>query len=376
MDRVFNFASGPAMLPSAVLEKAKNELSNYKGSGMSVMEIPHDSKMFDKIITSLEKSVRKLLEIPKNYKVLFLQGGATTQYAAIPLNLLSERKCADYIITGQRSRNAYLEAKKYGDIVIAASSGGAGPVYNTIPETTKANFRPDADYVYMCYTNSICGTKFNYVPDTGNIPLVADMTGFLFSEPIDVSKFGLIFASAEANFGIAGVTLVIVRDDLIGRVDPLTPSMLNYKILADNRSMYNTPPVFNIYMMKLMADWMISIGGLDELKRRNEHKASIIYDELDRSPYYTTPVDIKCRSMMVVRFFIGEHELDEKFIKEAEEHGLTNLRAEKNIGGMCAAIYNSMPLEGIEKLKAFMKEFAEDNPRFGNVEMEGTGFGI
>lgn len=369
MDRVYNFSSGPSMLPLAVLDKAKKELTNYKGTGMSVMEIPHTSELFDKIITSLEKSVRKLLEVPKNYKVLFLQGGATSQYAAVPLNLLSERKCADYIITGQRSRNAYLEAKKYGDIVIAASSGGAGPVYNTIPDTTKANFRPDADYVYMCYTNSICGTKFNYVPDTGNIPLVADMTGFLFSEPIDVSKFGLIFASAEANFGIAGLTLVIVRDDLIGRVDASTPSMLNYKLLADNRSMYNTPPVFNIYMMKLMADWMVSIGGLDELKRRNEHKASIIYDELDRSQYYTTPVDKKCRSMMVVRFFTGDAELDEKFIAEAEAIGLTNLRAEKNIGGMRAAIFNSMTLDGIEKLKEFMKDFADNNPRFEGIDL-------
>ena len=376
MDRVFNFASGPAMLPPQVLEKAKNELLNYKNTGMSAMEMPHNSPKFEKIITTLEKSVRKLLEIPKNYKVLFLQGGASTQYAAIPLNLFSDRKCADYIISCQRSRNAYLEAKKYGDVVIAASSGGAGPVYNAVPETTKANFRPDADYVYMCYTNPIGGTKFNYVPDTGNIPLVADMTGFLFSEPIDVSKFGLVFASAEANFGIAGVTLVIVRDDLIGRVDPLTPSMLNYKLLADHRSMYNTPPVFNIYMMKLMTDWMISIGGLEELKRRNEHKASILYDELDRSQYYTTPVDNKCRSMMVVRFFIGDHDLDEKFIREAEEKGLINLRGDKNVGGMSAAIYNSMPLEGIEKLCSFMKEFAEDNPRFGNVDMESIGFGI
>ena len=255
------------MLPLAVLEKARDELLNFGGSGMSVMEIPHTSKEFEEIISSLEASVREILSIPANYKVLFLQGGAETQYAAVPLNLLSERKCADYIISGQRSRNAYLEAKKYGDIVIAASSGGAGPVYNTIPETTKANFRPDADYVYMCYTNAICGTKFNYVPETGNIPLVADMTGFLFSEPIDVSKFGLIFASAEANFGIAGLTLVIVRDDLIGRVNPLTPSMLNYKLLADNRSMYNTPPVYNIYMMKLVLDWITSIGGLEELKR-------------------------------------------------------------------------------------------------------------
>ena len=356
------------MLPLSVLEKAREELLDYKGSGMSVMEIPHTSKEYEEIVTELERSVRELLGVPANYKVLFLQGGATTQYAAIPLNLLSERKCADYIISGQRSRNAYLEAKKYGDIVIAASSGGAGPVYNTIPETTKATFRPDADYVYMCYTNAICGTKFNYVPDTGNIPLVADMTGFLFSEPIDVSKFGLIFASSEANFGIAGLTIVIVRDDLIGRVDPLTPSMLNYKILADSRSMSDTPAVYNVYMMKLVLDWITSIGGLDELKRRNEHKASIIYDELDRSKFYTTPVDNRCRSMMVVRFFTGDAELDEKFLAEAESRGLVNLRAEKNIGGMRAAIFNSMPIEGIEALKKLMKEFAEDNPRFGDYE--------
>ncbi len=368
MDRVYNFSSGPSMLPLEVLEKAREELLNYGNSGMSVMEIHHTSLEFEEILNSLEKSVREILNVPTNYKILFLQGGATSQYAAIPLNLLSDRKCADYIITGQRSRNAYLEAKKYGDIVIAASSGGAGPVYNTIPETTKANFRPDADYVYMCYTNATCGTKFNYVPDTGNIPLVADMTGFLFSEPIDVSKFGVIFASAEANFGIAGLTLVIVRDDLIGRVNPITPSMLNYKLLADNRSMYNTPPIFNIYLMKLMLDWIISIGGLDELKRRNEHKAGIIYDELDRSLYYTTPVDNKCRSMMVIRFFTGDRELDEKFFKEAEARGLVNLRAEKNIGGMRAAIYNSMPIDGIMKLKDFMKEFADDNPRFADFE--------
>ena len=361
MDRVYNFSPGPAMLPLAVLEKAREELLNYNNSGMSVMEIHQSSREFDEIITTLESSVRELLGIPNNYKVLFIQGGEREQYAAVPLNLLSDRKCADYIISGQRSRDAYLEAKKYGDIVIAASSGGAGPVYNTIPETTKANFRPDADYVYMCYTNATSATKFYYVPDTGNIPLVADMTGFLFSEPIDVTKFGLIFASAEANFGIAGLTLVIVRDDLISRVDPQTPSVLNYKILADSRSMYNTPPIFNIYMMKLMTDWMLSIGGLEELKRRNEHKASIIYDELDRSDFYTVPVDHKCRSMMVVRFFTGDAELDEQFLLGAEARGLVNLRADKIIGGMNVAIFNSMPIEGIEKLRAFMREFAEDH---------------
>lgn len=361
MDRVYNFSSGPAMLPLAVLKKASEELFNYKGSGMSIMEIHHNSPEFNEIITSLEASVRELLSVPQNYKVLFLRGGAVEQYAAIPLNLFSDRKCADYIISGETSRAAYLEAKKYGDVVIAASSGGSSPVYNSIPSTTKADFRPDVDYVYMRYANTTYGTKFNYIPDTGNIPLVADMTGFLFSEPIDVTKFGLIFASAESNFGIAGLTLVIVRDDLISRADPGTPSMLNYKLLANSRSMYDTPPVYNIYVMKLMVEWMLSIGGLEELKRRNEHKASLIYDELDNSDYYTAPVNSKCRSMMNIRFHTDNKDLDEKFIKEAEAQGLVNLRADNILGGMCASIYNSMPIEGIEKLKKFMNEFAQDN---------------
>ena len=362
MKRVYNFSSGPSMLPSEVLSKAQGELLNYKDTGMSVMELPIKSEEFEKLLDSCEQKCRKLLEIPANYKVLFLQGGSTTQYAAIPINLLSDHKCADYIVSGQASRNAYLEAKKYGDIVIAASSGGAGPVYNTVPETSKASFRPDADYVYMCYTNTICGTKFNYVPDTGNIPLVADMTGFLFSEPIDVSKFGVIFASAQANFGIAGLTVVIVRDDLIGRVPPLTPAMLNYKLLADNRSMYNTPPVFAIYMMDLMLEWMINIGGLVEIKRRNERKASLLYDFFDNSRYYTAPVDNKCRSITNIRFFTGDQEYDEKFITDAEANGLINLAAESNVGGMCAAVYNSMPIDGVNKLIEFMSNFEKLNP--------------
>ena len=372
MDRVYNFSSGPAMLPIEVLEKAREEFLNYNNSGMSIMEIPHGSAEFDEIITSLEHTVRELLAIPQNYKVLFLRGGPVEQYAAIPLNLFSDRKCADYIISGEASRAAYLEAKKYGDAVIAASSGGSQPVYNSIPHTTKADFRPDVDYVYMRFANTTNGTKFNYIPDTGNIPLVADMTGFLFSEPIDVTRFGLIFASAESNFGIAGVTLVIVRDDLISRVNPDTPSMLNYKLLAKSRSMYDTPPVYNIYMMKLMVDWIKSIGGLEELKRRNERKASIIYDELDHSDYYTSPVNSNCRSMMNVRFHTDNKELDEKFIAEAAAHGMVNLRADKILGGMCASIYNAMPIEGIEKLRSFMNAFAKDNQheKLGGVDQE------
>ena len=369
MDRVYNFSSGPATLPLEVLEKAREELLNYNGSGMSVMELPYTSKEFKEIITSLEASVRKLLDIPHNYKVLFLPGGASAQYTAIPLNLFSERKCADYVITSQASRDAWLAAKRYGDAVIAASAGGSEPVYNTIPEVDKSNFRPDSDYAYIAYTNVPCGTKYNRIPDTGSIPLVADMTGFLFSEPIDVSKFGLIFASAESNFGIAGLTIVIVREELIGRVDPMTPATMNYKLLSENDPALNGAPVFGIYMMKLMVEWMLSIGGLDELKRRNEYKASLIYAVLDRGAgYYTRPVDGKYRSMMVVRFHTGDAELDKKFIAEAEAQGLVNLGAEANIGGMCAALYNSMPMEGIEKLRQFMKDFSEENPRFTGLD--------
>ncbi len=364
MDRVYNFSAGPSMLPVEVLEKVKSELLNYNGTGMSVMEIPCRSAEFEDILTSAEDALRSLLDIPANYKIMFLQGGATTQYSAVPINLLSDRRCADYIITGQRSRDAYLEAKKYGDIAIAASSGGAEPVYNTVPRTEKSDFRPDADYVYMCYSNVACGTKFNYIPDTGSIPLVADMSGSFLSEPIDVSRFGVIFASAQANLGIAGLTVVIVRDDLIGRVPQGTPSMMNYKLLADNRSMYNTPPVFNIYITKLVLEWMLSIGGIQELKRRNERKASLLYDYLDHSSFYTTPVDRKCRAMTSVRFFIGDPAFDEKFLAEAEAQGFVNLRGEKNIGGMCASIYNSMPYEGVEKLVKFMDSFMHDNPRF------------
>ena len=347
------------MLPLEVLEKAKAELLNYNGTGMSVMEMPPTSPEFNEILTSLEKSVRELLSVPQNYSVLFIRGGAVEQYSAIPLNLFSDRKCADYIISSQASRDAYLEAKKYGDVVIAASVGGS--IYNSIPDTTKANFRPDVDYVYMAYANVPYGTKFNYIPDTGNIPLVVDMTGFLFSEPIDVSKFGLIFAAAEANFGIAGLTLVIVRDDLISRAAPDTPAMLNYKVLANRHSLYDTPPVFNIYMMKLMMDWMTSIGGLEELKRRNEYKASLLYDELDHSEYYTVPVSKNCRSMLNVRFHTSDRDIDKAFIEKAAEEGLLNLSADKNLGGMAASIYSSMPIEGVEKLKHFIRTFADDN---------------
>ena len=351
------------MLPLEILEKAQSELICYGTSGMSVMEMIHRSSDFQKIMDDAEAALRKVMNIPENYDVLFLQGGASTQFAAVPLNLLSEHKCADYIVSGQFSKKAAQEAKKYGDIAIAASSAGATPVFSTIPETKSSDFRPDADYVHICFNNTIYGTKFHYIPETGNIPLVADMSSCILSEPVDVSKFGLIYAGAQKNVAPAGLTIVIVRKDLVGKARPDTPAMLDYKEHADNGSMYNTPPCWCIYMAKLVFEWIDSIGGLEEMKRRNEKKASLLYDYLDSQSYYTAPVDKKCRSMMNVVFVTGRPELDEKFAKEASAAGLKNLKGHRSVGGMRASIYNAMPYEGVEKLVEFMKKFALDNPK-------------
>ena len=363
MERVYNFSAGPSMLPLEVLERAKEDLICYGNSGMSVMEMSHRTPEFEEILHSAEDGLRKLMNIPSNYKILFLQGGASTQFAAVPLNLLSEHKCADYVISGQFSKKASIEAKKYGDIAIAASSAGAMPAFSVVPDLKRSDFRPDADYVHICYNNTIYGTKFPQAPDTGSIPLVADMSSCILSEPVDVSKFALIYAGAQKNVAPAGVTIVIVRDDLIGNARPDTPAMLDYKLMADNDSMYNTPPCWCIYMAKLVFDWLLSIGGLEEMKRRNEKKASLIYDYLDSQTYYTAPVDKKCRSMMNVVFVTGDAELDKKFAKEAAEAGLKNLKGHRSVGGMRASIYNAMPYEGVEKLVAFMKKFAAENPK-------------
>ena len=364
MDRVYNFSAGPAMLPLEVLNKAQEEMLCYGESGMSVMEMSCHDPEYAEIMKDAEASLRKLMGIPSSYKVLFLQGGASTQFAAVPLNLLSDHKCADYILTGQFSAKAMQEAKKYGDIAVAASSAGASPSYSTIPKTEKSDFRPDADYVHICFNNTIHGTKFNYIPDTGNIPLVADISSCILSEPFDVTKFGLVYASAQQNVAPAGLTVVIVREDLIGNARTDTPTMLNYKVMADNDSAYNTPPCYCIYMAKLVFEWILSIGGLEEMKRRNERKASLLYDYLDSQTYYTAPVDKSCRSMMNVVFITGDHELDIKFAKEAAECGLQNLQGHVSVGGIRASIYNAMPYEGVEKLVAFMKKFALENPKF------------
>lgn len=352
------------MLPLEVLTKAQEDLLAYKDSGMSVMEMSHRSPEFEEILHHAQDSLRKLMNIPDNYKILFMQGGASTQFAAVPLNLLSDHKCADYIVSGQFSKKAYQEAKKYGDIAIAASSAGAVPVFSTIPETKRSDFRPDADYVHICFNNTIYGTKFHYVPDTGNIPLVADMSSCILSEPVDVSQFGLIYAGAQKNVAPAGVTIVIVRDDLIGNARPDTPAMLDYKLMADNDSMYNTPPCWCIYMAGLVFDWILDTGGLEEMKRRNERKASLLYDYLDSQSYYTAPVDKKCRSMMNVVFVTGNADLDKKFASEASAAGLKNLKGHRSVGGMRASIYNAMPYEGVQALVAFMKKFAIENPQF------------
>lgn len=360
MKRVFNFSAGPSMLPMPVLESAAADLMCYGDSGMSVMEMSHRSPSFDAIIKAAEASFRKLMNIPDNYKVLFLQGGASTQFAAVPLNLMKNGK-ADYILSGQFSTKAFKEAQKYGDVVACASSKDDN--FAHVPETTRGSFRADADYVHMCFNNTIYGTKFNYIPDTGDIPLVADMSSCIISEPIDVSKFGLIYAGAQKNVAPAGLTIVIVREDLIGNAREGTPSMLDYKLMADNDSMYNTPPCWPIYVAGMVFDWILSIGGLEEMKRMNEKKAALLYDYLDNQDYYTAPVEKSSRSMMNVTFVTGDAELDKKFPREAEKAGLMNLKGHRSVGGMRASIYNAMPYEGVEKLVEFMKDFAEKNPK-------------
>ena len=360
MNRVFNFSAGPSMLPMPVLEKAASELICYEDSGMSVMEMSHRSPVYDKIITSAQASLRKLMNIPDNYKVLFLQGGASTQFAAVPLNLMKTGK-ADYVVTGQFSKKAYQEAKKYGDVRLVASSEDQNHTY--IPKLTTADFRPDADYVHICFNNTIYGTKWNYIPDTGDIPLVADLSSCIISEPVDVSKFGVIYAGAQKNMAPAGLTVVIIREDLLGFARPETPAMLDYKIMADNDSMYNTPPCYCIYMAGLVYDWILGMGGLDEMKKYNEKKCAVLYDYLDEQDYYIAAAQKEYRSMMNVTFVTGDAELDKKFAKEADAAGFKNLKGHRSVGGMRASIYNAMPIEGVEKLVAFMKDFAKANPK-------------
>ena len=360
MNRVYNFSAGPSMLPLPVLEKAAAELVNYGDAGMSVMEMSHRSPAYEAIIQKAEADLRKLMNIPDNYKILFLQGGASTQFAAVPLNLMVNGK-ADYVLSGQFSTKAYKEAQKYGDAKAIASSKEEN--FTVIPEITADMVRPDADYVHVCYNNTIYGTKFPAVPDTGDVPLVADMSSCIISEPVDVSKFAVIYAGAQKNMAPAGLTVVIVREDLLGKARPETPSMLDWQLMAENDSMYNTPPCYAIYMAGLVYEWILSIGGLEEMEKRNKEKAALLYDYLDSQDYYIAPVKKEYRSMMNVTFVTGNEDLDKKFPKEAEKAGLMNLKGHRSVGGMRASIYNAMPKEGIEALIAFMKDFAEKNPK-------------
>ena len=361
MERVYNFSAGPSMLPVSVLKRASEEMLNYENSGMSVMEMSHRTPVYEKIIGDAEKLLREVMQIPDNYKVLFLQGGASTQFAAVPLNLLNGSKKADYILSGQFSTKAYKEAQKYGDIKAVASSKDAN--FTFVPKTERSSFREDADYVHICFNNTIYGTKFPYIPDTGDIPLVADMSSCILSEPIDVSKFAMIYAGAQKNMSAAGLTVVIVREDLLGKARPDTPAMLDYKLMADNGSMYNTPPCYCIYIAKLVYEWILSLGGLEQVKALNEKKAKLLYDYLDSQDYYIAPVEKESRSLMNVTFVTGDSDLDKKFASEAAAAGLVNLKGHRSVGGMRASIYNAMPYAGVEKLVAFMKEFAQANPK-------------
>ena len=333
MERVYNFSAGPSMLPLPILEKAASELCCYGTSGMSVMEMSHRSPDFEAIIQKAEADLRLLMNIPENYKVLFLQGGASTQFASVPLNLLNGSGKADYIVSGQFSKKAAKEAQK------------------------------DADYVHICFNNTIYGTKYPYIPDTGSIPLVADLSSCILSEPVDVSRFGVIYAGAQKNVAPAGLTIVIVREDLLGHARPETPAMLDWRLMADNDSMYNTPPCYAIYMAGLMFQWLLDNGGLEARKAFNEKKCAVLYDYLDSQSYYLAPVEKESRSMMNVTFVTGDPELDKKFAAEAGKNGLKNIKGHRSVGGMRASIYNAMPIEGVEKLVAFMKEFAAQNPK-------------
>lgn len=359
MSRIYNFSAGPSMLPESVLKRAAEEMLDYNNSGQSVMEMSHRSKTYEQIITSCESLLRELLQIPDNYKVLFLQGGASSQFAMIPMNLMKNHKI-DLVLTGQWAKKAHAEAKKYGEVNVVASS--ADKTFSYIPQLDPATFSKDADYFYICLNNTIYGTHYHTLPDTGNVPLIADVSSCILSEPMDISKFGLIFAGAQKNMGPAGLTVVIVREDLIGEVAPTVPTMFSYQIHADNQSMYNTPPTYAIYICKLVLEWLKNdIGGLENMHQINQKKAAILYDFLDSSKLFQATVEPASRSLMNVPFVTGNEELDKKFIAQSIEHGFANLKGHRSVGGMRASIYNAMPIEGVEALVSFMKEFEKAN---------------
>lgn len=359
MSRVYNFSAGPAVLPESVLKSAAEEMLDYKGCGMSVMEMSHRSKAFEEIIKTAESDLRELMHIPDNYKVLFLQGGASQQFAMIPMNLM-KNKVADYIVTGQWAKKAYQEAAKYGKVNKIASS--EDKTFSYIPDCSDLPISEDADYVYICENNTIYGTKFKELPNTKGKTLVADVSSCFLSEPVDVSKYGIIYGGVQKNIGPAGVVIVIIREDLITEdVLPGTPTMLTYKTHADADSLYNTPPAYGIYICGKVFQWLKEMGGLEAMKERNERKAKILYDFLDQSKLFKGTVEKKDRSLMNVPFVTGSDELDAKFVKEAKAAGLENLKGHRSVGGMRASIYNAMPKEGVQALVDFMKKFEEEN---------------
>lgn len=359
MERVYNFSAGPAVLPEEVLKECQEEMMNYGGTGMSVMEMSHRAKAFESIINTAEADLRELMNIPDNYKVLFLQGGASLQFAMIPMNLM-KNKAADYIITGQWAKKAFEEAKIYGDAVAVASS--ADETFSYIPDCSDLPIRDNADYVYICENNTIYGTKFKTLPNAKGKTLVADVSSCFLSEPVDVSKYGIIYGGVQKNIGPAGTVIVIIREDLITEdVLPGTPTMMKYKIHADNKSIYNTPPAYGIYVCGKVFKWLKAQGGLSVMKEKNEKKAGILYDFLDNSKLFKGTVRKKDRSLMNVPFVTGNKELDAKFIKAAQAGGFVNLKGHRSVGGMRASIYNAMPIEGVEKLVEFMKKFEAEN---------------
>jgi len=363
MERVFNFSAGPAMIPEPVLQKAQSEMLAFGNTGMNVMEMSHRSKMYLEIFDETAALLRKLMNVPNNYKVLFLQGGATAQFSMVPLNLYKNMK-SDYVVTGEFAKKAAAEAKRYGEVNIVASSEkveGSDAKFTYIPQLMPEMFTKDADYVHITTNNTIYGTRFTELPNTGNVPLVADASSNILSEVFDINKFGLIYAGAQKNVGPSGVTIVIIRDDLIGNQLDITPACLNYKIFADADSMPNTPSTYSIYVAGLVFKWLDEMGGVPVIQKINEEKAALLYNYLDDSSLFTTNVNKKDRSLMNVTFFSKDADMDDKFVKEAAKAGLVNLKGYRSVGGMRASIYNAMPTNGLKTLVEFMKKFEIEN---------------
>lgn len=359
MSRVYNFSAGPAMLPQAVLEKAQQEFLDWNSSGMNVMEMSHRGKEFMSIAEKAEADLRDVMQIPDNYKVLFLQGGASSQFAAIPMNLLRGKTTADYFNTGQWSKKAISEAKRYCDVNVVASSEAEN--FSTVPEKDTWNLNPDAAYVHYTTNETIGGVEFDEIPDVGDVPLVVDISSTILSRPIDVSKFALIYAGAQKNVGPAGLTIVIVRDDLIGDTIAGTPTMFDYKVQADNDSMYNTPPTYSLYLAGLVFQWLKDLGGLTGMAEINKRKADKLYATIDNSGFYQNPVNPKYRSWMNIPFTLNDSSLDADFLAGAKEAGLLTLKGHRSVGGMRASIYNAMPEEGVDALITYMNDFAAKN---------------